>query len=73
MPALNYYLSAYPDDPAMSVRRKTKREVEARLAEMARDGEAAGYESVKRVTVHYDGALDLLCLCLQEGHGAWEL
>jgi hypothetical protein len=61
---LTYWIANCLDDsPAYSIRRRTRREVSAELAERG-DGD---YGEPHKITVKYDSAFDLLKRCLGEG------
>ena len=67
---LTYWVSeCLNDSHAYNVRAKTKKEVVHQLREHYN---ASGYGPVKKVTVEYFGAFDLLIECLSEDGGYWE-
>ena len=68
---LSYWVAVCKGDSQVySLRGKTKKAVLAMLASGKWD--ADGFEPVKKVSIEYDDAFDLMMECLNEGGGYWE-
>ena len=67
---LTYWIAeCLNDSSAYNIRCTTKREVKERLADHY---DPDGYGPVRKVTVEYNNAFDLMQVCLGEGRGYWE-
>jgi len=71
---LSYWISpCLNDSSAYSIRAKTKKEVVAQMKERNEEADGCRYGPVKKVTIEYKDAFDLMLACSDESRGWWEV